>query len=180
MKARIFPVVGVLVLCCLGLATAQDSEAVTKSYIFLGITGSFTYPQHETNYQNYYGGGISLGINYDTANGVYGTKNYLAWSNDQFKISGGGFGVLNSYHFCHEEYVYFFSSGFSGGFSRFSIPDDAFVRLGNSTGTELRGENHYNQLSYSTDMGLRFPLRIFSVDCDYHLVTVERAWMFWH
>jgi hypothetical protein len=182
MKAQFFQVVGVLLLGCFFGALAQDYDPDVKNRGFVGLTGSFTFPQHQfkTNYANYYGGGISLGFNYDSANGTIGRDFSLSWSNDQFKISGGGYGVLNSYFLDYDSYIYIFSTGVSGGFSRFSIPGDAWTHLGNTTGTELLTENHYNQLSYSTDMGLRIPLKIMDIDCDYHLVTVERAWMYWH
>jgi hypothetical protein len=144
---------------------------------------SLTCPQHDfnDNYKNAFGSGFELGINKDYTD--IGLNTFVAWYIDYFKISDyNNYGTINSIHIGYNWYVYFLSTGYSVGCSRFYVPDSIYQHLGNNTGTELLSENNYNQLSFSNDIGLRFPIRPLSSSLSfyYHLVTVERAWMFWH
>ena len=67
------------------------------------------------------------------------------------------------------------------GGGRFSLDDQIFKKLGESTLTELEHENDMNQLFYGTIYGVHLTgLKHVSLELSYDQMSVERAWMVWH
>jgi hypothetical protein len=182
---KLFCFLSASVLCLTSISFAQ-SDGDPEAFINIGVTpaGTFTYPVRDfgENYRDNWGGGLKVNLNMDALRGKLGLNLGLLGYYDQFKVRGQNENAsLTTIALNMDIYLFYVTSGMTLGAGRFQVGDNVFNGFGGNTGTELGDENKEWQMTSSRYFGFRVPVgKWVAIDCNYHLVSTERAWMFWH
>lgn len=161
---------------------AQEYSGSGECHLTVTPMFTFSYPifDFNENYQYNWGTGAKIGFNTDMG-GLAGLNFDLSWYMDRFKIRDTEYkGTMNNIGIAWDIYILYLKSGMGWSVGWFDLNDSMYRRF-SGTGMELENESREAKFSFDRYFGLRVPIgEYMALDCSYHLISIEKEWMFWH